>query len=71
MGEHYEDDFISKVAPLIQLDIIKNPAKGTSPWEIDLFDRTNNKYADLKTQNTPFFSQVLNTSMMVFLMIRA
>ena len=54
-GEHYEDDFISKVAPLIQLDIIKNPAKGTSPWEIDLFDRTNNKYADLKTQNTPFF----------------
>lgn len=54
-GENFEDDFIRKVAPIIKLDIIKNPAKKTQPWEIDLIDRTNNKYVDLKVQNTPFF----------------
>lgn len=55
-GEDAEQDFIDKIVPQIHLDIQKNPAKETHPWEIDLFDYTNQRYADLKTQNTPFFT---------------
>ena len=55
-GEAGEDNFIANIAPVIGLDIRKNPAKATCPWEIDLVDYTNNRYADLKIQNTPFFT---------------
>lgn len=55
-GEAGEDNFVTKIAPVIGLDIKKNPAKATCPWEIDLVDYTNNRYADLKIQNTPFFT---------------
>ena len=55
-GENEELDFVNKVAPKIGVDLILNPAKDNVPWEIDLFDKTNNRYADLKTQNTPFFT---------------
>lgn len=55
-GENEEEDFIQNVVPMMGVDIIINPRKRVAPWEIDLIDRTNNKYADLKTQNTPFFT---------------
>lgn len=55
-GEDEENDFIKNVVPLMNLDIIINPEKTIKPWAIDLFDKTNNRYADLKTQNTPFFT---------------
>lgn len=55
-GEAGEDNFIANVVPVIGLDIKKNPAKVERPWEIDLYDYTNNRYADLKIQNTPFFT---------------
>lgn len=55
-GEDEEDDFINHIVPRIGVNLIINPAKATSPWEIDLYDNTNQKYADLKTQNTPFFT---------------
>lgn len=55
-GEDFETDFIEHVVPRINVDIRKNPEKETCPWAIDLHDYTNNKPADLKTQNTPFFT---------------
>lgn len=53
-GENEELDFINNVALLFGADLIINPAKNNAPWEIDLFDKTNNRYADLKTQNTSY-----------------
>lgn len=55
-GEDFEKDFIENVAPAIKTDIRKNPEKDTCPWAIDLYDYTNKHYADLKVQETPFFS---------------
>lgn len=55
-GEDYEKDFIEKIVPLIGVDIRKNPEKESCPWAIDLFDFTNKRPADLKVQNTPFFT---------------
>lgn len=55
-GENFETAFIEKVVPLIQLDIRKNPEKEKFPWAIDLYDFSNNHPADLKVQNTPFFT---------------
>lgn len=55
LGNNEELDFLKNVVPKTGLDIIINPEKTSAPWAIDLFDRTNNRYADLKTQNTPFF----------------
>ena len=55
-GENEEKDFITKVVPKINLDIRINPDKEEKPWVIDLYDYTNNRPADLKVQNTPFFT---------------
>lgn len=55
-GEDAEADFVEKVAPLLGLDIRKNPEKEGRSWAIDLFDYTNGRAADLKVQNTPFFT---------------
>jgi hypothetical protein len=55
-GENFENDFIDKIVPLIKVDIRKNPAKKQYPWAIDLYDYTNHRPADLKVQNTPFFT---------------
>lgn len=55
-GEDFETDFIENIVPRINIDIRKNPEKEYCPWAIDLRDYTNDKPADLKTQNTPFFT---------------
>ena len=55
-GEDEEADFVAKVAPLLGLDIRKNPEKDQCSWAIDLVDRTSGCLADLKVQNTPFFT---------------
>lgn len=55
-GASREIAFVENVVPLLELDIIVNPEKVYNPYVIDLFDRTSSKYADLKTQNTPFFT---------------
>ncbi len=55
-GEDFETDFIENIVPRINIDIRKNPEKEYCPWAIDLIDYTNDKPADLKTQNTPFFT---------------
>ena len=55
-GEDYEKDFIQKVVPKLGTDIRINPEKERIAWAIDLFDHTNHRYADLKVQETPFFS---------------
>lgn len=54
-GEDYEREFLEKIEPYLDRDIILNPEKETCPWALDLFDWTKQKYADLKTQTTPFF----------------
>lgn len=55
-GEGEENDFIERIVPRLGIDLRINPEKAQKPWEIDLFDYTHNRYADLKTQNTPFFT---------------
>lgn len=55
-GESIEYKFIAETVPQLGLDIIINPEKKEKPWVIDFYDRTNKRYADLKTQNTPFFT---------------
>ena len=54
-GENEENDFVEHIVPRLGIDLRINPQKGQRPWEIDFFDYTHNRYADLKTQNTPFF----------------
>lgn len=55
-GENEEQDFIEHIVPVIGRDIRINPEKEERPWEIDLYDYSLGKYADLKTQKTPFFT---------------
>lgn len=55
-GEVSEKNFINKVAPTLKIDIRENPEKKCNKWAIDLYDYTNNRYADLKEQDTPFFT---------------
>ena len=55
-GENFEDDFLRNIVPQIGRDIRKNPEKRIHPWAIDLIDYTLNKPADLKKQDTPFFT---------------
>lgn len=55
-GQEEEYDFIEHIVPRLGIDLRINPEKSMSPWEIDFFDYTHNRYADLKTQKTPFFT---------------
>ena len=53
-GEQREATFIDSVAPAIGLDARKNPAKEGDPTALDLL--VDGIPADLKTQETPFFT---------------
>lgn len=53
-GLALEHLFVEEVCPKIGLKAIMNPNKETDPMVHDLF--INNKIADLKTQNTPFYT---------------
>lgn len=53
-GEQKERDFVEDIVPRLGIDLRINPQKAQRQWEIDLFDYTHNRYADLKTQTTPF-----------------
>lgn len=55
-GEEEEKDFIVHTVPKLGVDLRINPRKEQEPWVIDFVDYTHNRYADLKTQNTPFFT---------------
>lgn len=55
-GANEEIDFVTNIVPLIGDDIRINPDKNRYSWAIDLYDYTRNRPADLKTQNTPFFT---------------
>lgn len=55
-GQEEEQDFVNTVVPHLHRDIIINPKKKTDPYAIDLEDRGQGRYADLKKQTTPFFT---------------
>lgn len=55
-GEDEEKDFVTHIVPRLGIDLRINPQKMEEPWAIDLYDYTHNRYADLKTQKTPFFT---------------
>lgn len=55
-GQREEQDFVNTVVPHLHRDIIINPEKKTNPYAIDLVDRGQGRYADLKKQTTPFFT---------------
>lgn len=52
-GATFEDVFIAKYGS--SLSLIINPAKANDPYVPDLLNLETNFFADLKTQNTPFF----------------
>lgn len=54
-GAGMEVDFVEKVVPFLGLDIRIHPDKRENPYSIDLYDYDNDRPADLKTQETPFF----------------
>lgn len=53
-GEKLEIDFVKICREQLKLDMVINPKKLTDPTVPDLL--VNGKLADLKTQNTPFFT---------------
>lgn len=53
-GANLEKRFVENVCPEIRLDGIINPEKEQDPTVPDLI--VNGRLADLKTQNTPFFT---------------
>ena len=53
-GEQREATFLDSVAPEIGLDACENPAKADDPTALDLL--VDGEPADLKTQETPFFT---------------
>lgn len=54
-GADLEEDFVADIVPKLGRNIIINPEKEKDPTVIDLVDRDQGRYADLKTQETPFF----------------
>ncbi len=54
LGEQREDVFIKEVAPKLQLEAEQTPRKKDDPTAIDMI--VNGAPADLKTQETPFFT---------------
>ncbi|MFP9193613.1 hypothetical protein [Natronosalvus vescus] len=57
-GEQREGTFLESVAPEIGLDADRNPAKDDDPTALDLL--VDGEAADLKTQETPFFTAESN-----------
>jgi hypothetical protein len=53
-GLSKEESFIEKFGQ--HFGVLKNPAKLVDKFAPDLFDWRDNRLADLKTQNTPFFT---------------
>ncbi|MFQ3320576.1 MAG: hypothetical protein ACI8UR_000101 [Natronomonas sp.] len=53
-GEQREETFIDIVAPKLGLDVERNPRKDADPTVLDLL--VDGSPADLKTQETPFFT---------------
>lgn len=54
-GERLEVAFVEEIVPQLEVNLIINPDKINDPSVIDLMDIDNKRFADLKTQNTPFF----------------
>ncbi|MFW6025610.1 MAG: hypothetical protein ACOCRX_04645 [Candidatus Woesearchaeota archaeon] len=55
IGAAEEAEFIEKIEPYIEEELMINPDKEYDATVIDLVFRNINRYADLKTQKTPFF----------------
>lgn len=53
-GQSLEQSFIETIVPILKLDIRMNPEKEWNPYAPDLL--ADGVRADLKTQNTPFFT---------------
>ena len=51
-----EEDFVKRVAPLCGINVIINPEKSTNKYAADLWLPQSQRYADLKHQETPFFT---------------
>jgi len=52
-GEKLERHFLERIAPRMEYDIIRNPAKDTNKYAVDYL--LNGVEVDLKCQSTPFF----------------
>ena len=58
-GEELEEAFIREIVPKINgLTLTIHPDKRFNPMSIDLYNPITGLVADLKTQNTPFFTAV-------------
>lgn len=55
-GADLEIKFVRHIAPLLGRELIIHPEKATNPYYMDLLDTRTGLPADLKCQNTPFFT---------------
>lgn len=55
-GQKTEYVFVKDIAPKINRKLIIHPEKEKNPLHIDLLKTDTNELADLKVQNTPFFT---------------
>ncbi len=55
-GEEFEKAFVEKIAPKIRENIIIHPNKKNNATYIDFMNLSCGREADLKVQNTPFFT---------------
>ncbi|AFS77875.1 cold-shock domain-containing protein [Gottschalkia acidurici 9a] len=55
-GSKLEEEFVKEIVPKLKTNIIINPEKVKNPKVIDLLNLDLNRKADLKTQETPFFT---------------
>ena len=55
-GEKLERQFLARFKETLPSSLAINPEKQSDPTAIDLLDSATKQYADLKTQNTPFFT---------------
>jgi len=55
-GERLEESFVREIVPKIPRKLIIHPNKLKNPHSIDLYNPITKEEADLKTQQTPFFT---------------
>ncbi|MDY7224513.1 cold shock domain-containing protein [Halalkalibacterium halodurans] len=55
-GERLEEAFVKNIVPKINRKLKIHPDKKNDPTTIDLYNIETKQKADLKTQNTPFFT---------------
>lgn len=55
-GEQVKTNFVEKVAPNLELDLVFSNPTNKESGKVNLIDRKNNRQGDIQVQETPFFT---------------